>query len=184
MSGLKAHLSSDETLIWEGAPSGKAPNQKPHIILRIFSWIMLVCFAVFLLIGLANLDEMDGAFNIWIGFLVLTGGAWLFLGIFMPRFIRRSHARTRYGVTEHQAIILLGGRKLQRFEIPEDETFKHVEKAGLQTIYFHFPLPVNQRVNGQLIRVTPPANGFLALNAADMQAAEIALNSVRGKTRP
>ncbi|WP_368186245.1 hypothetical protein [Aestuariibius sp. HNIBRBA575] len=179
LSGL---LKPDETLIWQGAPTQTSKIKHGGAIFRIFGVVMLLCFLVVLLLGLNNLDEMDGAFGIWIGFLVISGTLAIVFRIVMPILGKRALMRTQYGVTKTRAVIAVGDIA-HRYPVAKSSKIEvnPSRKHGVQVVFIRFRRrrvrtgPSETRIEGGGVRA------FNFLSADDAQAAEKALKSIRGK---
>ncbi|SIO17659.1 hypothetical protein [Vannielia litorea] len=183
MSDLAPHLKQNETLLWEGKPAFTLALPGSYVILRIAGWVMFACFLLFLLLGLANLDEMEGAVGIWITFLVISGGLWIVFALIAPAHARAANRRTRYGVTRSRAIILFGGRQAMRFIVPKTGKIERRGSGeGPWAVYFHFPAVRRVRdADGRTRTVRPGPMGFTGLSAQDAALAETALAAIRGK---
>ncbi|MFY0633539.1 MAG: hypothetical protein JXQ91_06990 [Vannielia sp.] len=183
MSDLAPHLKQTETLLWEGKPTFTHVLPGAFVFLRITGWVMFACFLFFLLIGIANLDEMDGALPIWITFLAISGSLWLIFSFFAPAYARRLNRATRFGVTETRAVILQGGRRLVRLSIGKTGKINRVGKDdGPWAVHFLFPAARRYRdADGHYRTTRPGPVGFTLLSAEDAVMAETALTAIRGK---
>lgn len=183
MSGLESHLSPGETLLWEGRPAHVRRIGLAWRVIAIAGWVMFGCGVLVLLLGVANLDEMDGAMGLWIGYLVFSLALFAAFSIAGPIYARRANARVRYGVTGTRAVILQPTGGLLRSGIPAKGTIERRDEGrhGWAVLYA-FPKPRQVRGRDGRWRTTRPAPiGFRGLTEADAKQAKTALAAIRGK---
>ncbi|QDC07833.1 hypothetical protein FHY55_00595 [Oceanicola sp. D3] len=182
--GIEPHLKPNETLLWQGRPTFTRTLPGAYVFLRITGWVMFACFLFFLLIGLANLDEMEGGTLIWVIFLAISSGLWLIFSFFAPAYARAANRRTRYGVTKTRALILHGGHRLIRLSIGKSGKINRRgrDEDGPWAVYFFFPPARRYRdADGHYRTSRPGPVGFTGLSAEDAVMAETALTAIRGK---
>ncbi len=180
-------VPASETLLWEGRPASAMPATRVERALRLVGVLMLACFALVAAIGWANRDEMEGAAGFLIGFLVLTGGTAAFFLWGIQAVGRAARARTRYGVTDTQALIVhgLGGRRVTRIR-PASDRKVHVTplSPALSTVTFGV-LKVRTRTRragsavDRNVDIDRPLR-FEGLEAVDATAAVAALRRIEG----
>ncbi|MDF1871085.1 hypothetical protein [Vannielia sp.] len=183
-TALTPHLLPGDRLTWQGKPTHTRALGKGFAIIRFVGWGMLACFALFLALGLANLDEMEGPFAPWLGVVLLSGGLFVAFALIAPAYARAANARTRYGVTRSRAMILQSGRDLKRFTIPKDGRITRVEgKDGAWSVLIQVPAHRTAQRSNTEHSGPPNPIGFGGLSEADAIAAETALTAIRGKGR-
>lgn len=182
MSGIEAHLAPGETLLWQGKPAHIRLGGAYKVI-AAFGWLSLLTFAFFLLIGLANMDEMEGAFGFWLTFLLLSATLFVVFALFAPYWGKRLARRVRYGVSESRALVLVGSGKLIRHRITaKGKIERHDRGKHGWDLIFHFPAPRTvQDASGQRRTIRPRPTGFHGLTGEEAKLAEAALHAIRGR---
>ncbi|MBS8228385.1 hypothetical protein DYI42_19345 [Vannielia litorea] len=179
---MEAQLNPGETLLCQSKPAVLRLGGAYRVI-AAFGWLSLLICAFFLAIGLANLDEMEGAFGIWITFVGLSAALFVAFALFAPFWGKRLARRVRYGVSEGRALILQGHGGMLRLKIAAKGKIERVDrgKHGWEVL-FHYPKPRTVvDAKGQRRTIRPRPTGFHGLTEEDAKQAEAALAAIRGR---
>lgn len=174
-------IPPSETLWWQGQPQFTGKPIGAARLFRALGWFLAALFAILVLISWANRDEITGAWTYLLVLGGLTGGGAVVLGWVMPGYAQRLLKGTRYAVTSHAAYIFYPGGRRERREFDRHKTIKRTpDKGGGEKLLFLFPAAHVIRDGTQRHRIKVQPTGFLRLDPEQADAAEQALNRLKG----
>ncbi|ANV84182.1 hypothetical protein AWQ21_07205 [Picosynechococcus sp. PCC 7003] len=179
---LSIFLEPQEKILWQGMPQAVGSSPWSLKIIQAFGYFGLFAFGFFLLIGLANWDEIGEALGIWLIFLGLSLAiAFTFL-VVMPKVVRSSLKATHYIVTPTHAVIVqhLWQIQISRIPVPENEEIVIYRDQNFQTVrFYHYD---NRAANpeNRVYRVYQ----FERLTPHDAATAAKVLETIRGQAGP